>query len=96
METIFRVDYVAPLQGAISEGRSTQGGARFQRGLPWAGMFCAFSAENQRGDRKTQTHRPSCTKQPTLKKICANLRHLRIKNVCYQSPMKKSFWPLLN
>jgi hypothetical protein len=31
METIFRVDYVAPLQGAISEGRSTQGGARFQR-----------------------------------------------------------------
>jgi hypothetical protein len=49
------------------------------------GMFCAFSAENQRGDRKTQTHRPSYTKQPTLKKICANLRHLRIKNVCYQS-----------
>jgi hypothetical protein len=49
------------------------------------GMFCAFSAENQRGDRKTQTHRPSCTKQPTLKKICANLRNLRIKNVCYQS-----------
>jgi hypothetical protein len=37
------------------------------------------------GDKKTQTHRPSCTKQPTLKKICANLRHLRIKNVCYQS-----------
>jgi hypothetical protein len=49
------------------------------------GVFCAFSAENQRGDRKTQTHRPSYTKQPTLKKICANLRHLRIKNVCYQS-----------
>jgi hypothetical protein len=66
-------------------GMSTQGVARFQRGLPWAGMFCAFSAENQRGDRKTQTQRPSCTKQPTLKKICANLRNLRIKNVCYQS-----------
>jgi hypothetical protein len=48
-------------------------------------MFCAFSAEKQRGDRKTQTHRPSYTKQPTLKKICANLRNLRIKNVCYQS-----------
>jgi hypothetical protein len=47
-------------------------------------MFRAFNAENQRGDRKTQTHRPSYTKQPTLKKICANLRHLRIKNVCYQ------------
>jgi hypothetical protein len=85
METIFRVYYVARLQRAISEGRFPQGGARFQRGLPWAGMFCAFSAENQRGDRKTQTHRPSYTKQPTLKKICANLRNLRIKNVCYQS-----------
>jgi hypothetical protein len=47
-------------------------------------MFCAFSAENQRGDRKTQTHRPSYAKQPTLKKICANLRNLRIKNVCYR------------
>jgi hypothetical protein len=47
-------------------------------------MFCAFGAENQRGDRKAQTHRPSYTKQPTLKKICANLRNLRIKNVCYQ------------
>ena len=69
----------------MSEGRSTQGGARFQRDLPRAGMFCAFSAENQRGDRKTPTHRPSYTKQPTLKKICANLQHLRIKNVCYQS-----------
>jgi hypothetical protein len=34
------------------------------------GMFCAFSAENQRGDRKAQTQRPSYTKQPTLKKIC--------------------------
>jgi hypothetical protein len=67
METIFRVNYVAPLQGAISGGRSTRGGARFQRGLPWAGMFCAFSAENQRGDRKTQTHWPSYTKQPPLK-----------------------------
>jgi hypothetical protein len=73
METIFRVYYVARLQRAISEGRSTQGGAHFQRGLPWAGMFCAFSAENQRGDRKTQTHRPSYTKQPTLKKKSAQI-----------------------
>ncbi|MGI5924646.1 MAG: hypothetical protein ACOX9E_11955, partial [Lentisphaeria bacterium] len=58
-----------------------------------AGMFCAFSAENQRGDRKTQTHRPSYTKQPTLKKICANRRNLRIKNVCYQSVTGYAFLP---
>jgi hypothetical protein len=31
METIFRVYYVTPLQGAISEGHPAQGGARFQR-----------------------------------------------------------------
>jgi hypothetical protein len=44
------------------------------------------AAECPEGDKKTQTHhRPSCTKQPALKKICANLRNLRIKNVCYQS-----------
>ena len=66
--------------GSLHPGRRTLSAC-----LPWAGMFCAFSAENQRGDRKTQTHRPSYTKQPTFKKICANLRHLRIKNVCYQS-----------
>ena len=41
---IFRVYYVARLQRAVLGGTLTQGGARFQRGLPWAGMFCAFSA----------------------------------------------------
>jgi hypothetical protein len=35
---IFRVCYVAPLQGAISEGHSAQSGARFQRACP--GVLC--------------------------------------------------------
>ncbi|MGI5924470.1 MAG: hypothetical protein ACOX9E_11050 [Lentisphaeria bacterium] len=90
METILRVCYVARLQRAVSDGDFPGVAPQAQ---PQADMWCPFralicfapSALKTKEAIEKRKHTGFPTPSSLLsKKICANLRNLRIKNVCYQ------------